>query len=696
MALGIPLVVGPINEWLDAIVVEGCLPGVTVIVQTDEAVPTVVAKGVAVGGRDFVPVTGTLKEGQRLVAFQSVPGDTSPSTPSASAVTVGAAPKDHKQLPAMAFVTTLYRCGRAIWLKGASPGAEVAVVVGGNPAQKVRAGSDGNARMRLNSPLTGPGTAVEATQAAPVGHPPLTGAPIAVSKSTLGSPLGKLPTPIVGNPSPLGCDSAVHVSGIVDGAEVTIERSSDGLRETATFDRDALWFNLSKPFPASGDKIVVSQAMPRCHEHPSDLLETIVAPAETPKSLAVTEPCAGSPFVHVENLRPGARISIAVPGRPVYENMVPPDKTVWDVPVDPLPENQTVTVTLALCTFTTSTTAAIKGKADPVEPTLIPDLYRCARAVSVNTTPGAQLEVWGDSGSGPTPLSLRVFAKSALCSVDVFPFLAAELPQKVWVKQLTCGGEWVEGPPLDVKDYPRLDFVELFDPLIEGATAVLPRNAIPGAHVTVWRSDANGGNQEVIGERDVSKASPTVGLNRPLRTDDIVWAVQEICKEATREGPRYEVWQGTKVFLLPAAKEQLSTSLNGKAIVHSAKLECRFRGGRWALSVDVENTEHEYDCGLVVGVDLKLPAPLTFGENVDVDLAADGGLPQGLASLGYASKKTATKNGTLAAMKNPAFWLEVLNATATWRMFATWRNYDAIAEQPENEEKEDKNKPDNH
>ena len=79
---------------------------------------------------------------------------------------------------------------------------------------------------------------------------------------------------------------------------MTIERASDGLRETATFDLDALWFQLSSAFPSAGDKIAVSQAMPRCHEHPSDLREETVGPAHTPDPLDVDKPCAGSALIH--------------------------------------------------------------------------------------------------------------------------------------------------------------------------------------------------------------------------------------------------------------------------------------------------------------------------------------------------------------------------------------------------------------
>jgi len=86
---------------------------------------------------------------------------------------------------------------------------------------------------------------------------------------------------------------------------------------------------------------------------------------------------------------------------------------------------------------------------------------------------------------------------------------------------------------------------------------------------------------------------------------------------------------------------------------------------------------------LVVGVDLTLPSPFTFGEHTDIDLAAAGGLPQGLAILGYPSRWTAFKSGTFTLLQNPAFWHEVLQATANWKMMAAWRNYAPLPDKPE-------------
>ncbi len=681
MSLGIPLIVGPITEWLDMIVVEGCSPGATVLVQTDDSVPTVVAKSTSVGGRDFVPVVGQLIVGQKLVAFQAIPGDTSPLTPSDLGVTVSASPKSHSELPPMAFASKLYSCGEAVWIYGAAPGAVVNLLNTSTMLGTGRADSSGNARFGVTPRL--PNSPVSASQEAPPGFPSLAGVPQVLVGTPLPVPPGHLPAPKVLDPIPMGCESSVRVGGVVDGAEVTLERESDGLKETAAFDRDSLWFQLSKPFPKSGDRIYVTQAMPRCEKQASDPDIKNITPAKVPDPLDVDKPCAGSILVHVRNLRPGANLTVEVLGSSPLVYIVPPGTTTWDVPVKALPARTTITFTMEICTFTTSTTVDVVDDLPGAAPFILPELFKCGRAVSVQTTPGAYLEVWGDFGSGPAQLSPRIHARLALRTVGVSPFLT--VPEKVWVKQLPCGGGWIEGPALDVKDIPRLKPVELQEPLIEGYRAVLPRNALSGAHVTVWASDRKGTLPRIIGERNVTKADPVVPLSRPLTTDDIVWAIQEICSVPINEEdtPHYSVDPGVMRFTLSSPMEQESQSLNGKAIIRTGLFECRFIGSRWSLVVDAENTDPGYDCGLIVGVDLKLPAPLKLGEHIDIDLAAAGGLPQGLASLGYPAHWTATKYGTFTLLGNPAFWREVLKATATWNMLAAWRNYAPVPDKPE-------------
>ena len=684
MALGIPSVVGPVCEWLDAVPVEGCWPGATVIVQTDDAAPTVVAEGTSGGGRDLVPViSGTrLRPSQRLVAMQRLPGESSVLTPGNLAVVVGVSPTSHTQLPPIVFRSKLYECGAAVWLAGAAPGAAVTVSVGGGVVGTGRADAAGDARLLLGGHLPAAGTTVTAVQSAPPGRIALTGLPQPLTGQTIHVPHGPLPPPVAKEPLPMGCESFVRIGAVIDGAAVTVVRTSDGMSETATFDLGDLWFRLSKPFPPEGDQIEVSQALPRCEIEPSRATNVDIRPAKTPDPLDVASPCAGSNYVHVAHLRPGATLTIAADGLDPLRYIVPAERIVWDVPVDALPAGKNVTVTLTVCGFSISSTVPIVDDEPPPRPEVVERLYRCGRAVSIRSRAGAYLELWADHGAGPTQISPRVRAHRDLETLGVFPYLT--IPESVWGHQLSCGGGWLDSPPADVLPHPDVEPLELREP-VEDQRAVLPTNVVSGAHVVVTASSRAFGGQEIIGERDVTKADPVVGLGRRLTTDDEVWAIQELCGERSEARWHYPVTQGVKHFVLPAPIQQSSgLSTAGTVVVHSAEFVCRFLDGSWILFADTENTEPGYDCSLVLGVDLNLPAPLIFGENLDIDeAAANEGLPSGLYSLGYPSRSVWKKTGKDSLLQNRAMWIEVLTATANWKILPAWRNYAPGPDKPE-------------
>lgn len=675
MAWGIPAVVGPLNEWLDHVPVEGCWPGAQVVVRTDDAAAIVVAKGISKGGIDHVPlVAGPLKAGRRLVAQQSVSGDDSDWTPSDGAVVTGAAPKSHAQLPQLAFESTLYHCGTALWLSGTAPGAQVKVSEGPTELGTSLAGNSGSAVVGVAPFMPSAGTKIRAVQSAPAGFLPLAGSPVGASASTVAIPLGPLRPPSIKPPYAMGCESTVVIGDVFDGAKVTVERQSDNQTWTATFHASELPFALPKPFPAVGDRIAVTQAV-QCHRQPSGPAFADIQAAHEPDTVVVDPPCAGATSVHVANLRPGATLAISVQGQSDLKYIVPPERTTWDVPVPALPAKMQVTATLTVCGFSTSTTVAIVDEAPAPHPQVLGDLFHCGRAVAVSTRIGAFLEIWGDSGSGPAQISLRVRADRPVATVDVFPHLATD--QKVWARQLACGGGWQDSDQVAVQPTPQLEPVELRDP-VEFESAVLPLNFVSGACLTVWAEPRNGAMaDERIGKRNTTRSSPVIGLTRRLREDDTIWVEQEICSERSWRNPRYNVIPGVKRFAMPGPKKQPSgRSSDGKVIVHSAELICRFADGSWVLVADAESTERGYDCSLHFGVTLRLTAPMSFGETLDIDLAAaGGGLPSGLHFKGYPSRWRTYKEDHYPQLQSLPFWLEVLGTTADWKLQPAWSNH---------------------
>ncbi|WP_142391496.1 hypothetical protein [Mycobacterium sp. ENV421] len=484
---------------------------------------------------------------------------------------------------------------------------------------------------------------------------------------------------------PLGCENSLLIGDVIDGAQVTVTRASDGTTDSATFDASELWFVMSKPFPAEGDRVEVTQFLPVCRERdlePSKPAEVDIAPAAPPPPVIITPPCAGSTLLHVDSLRGGAplTVTITLPTISVDALMyvVPPGRTSWDIPVPPLPSGGSVQVAESVCGFQTSTTVPVIDDATPPNPDLAVPLFSCGQAVSVKTRVGAFVEVWADSGSGRAQISARIRADRDLMTVPVFPYLTT--PQTVWVHQLSCGGILQDSPAYGTDAHPPLQPVELRDPLIAGMPSVAVVNAVSGAHVVVVAASDGGGVPEVLGERVVTHADPVVPLVRRLVDRDTVWVIQDMCGDSTAdyEQRRYGVLPGEVRFTMPGPRTQISAhSDDGAFIVHSAEFACRFADAAWILYCDVENTETGYDCQTVFGATLVLPNPYKFGGTVDVDLAAaDGGLPIGLASLGYPSRYTATRRATSNLLQDPGMWAAVIAATAQWSYLVAWRNYE--------------------
>jgi len=131
MTLITPLVRGPLTEWTASFLVEGCLPGAQIVVSSVGTSPRTLGKSTAVGGSDRVSLLPgeALQAQDRIVVFQTLGSESSVSTPSHFAVPVAPAPTLHAALPPLSFLTYVYPCGRAIWVSGAVPGAQVLIVV---------------------------------------------------------------------------------------------------------------------------------------------------------------------------------------------------------------------------------------------------------------------------------------------------------------------------------------------------------------------------------------------------------------------------------------------------------------------------------------------------------------------------------------------------------------------------------------
>lgn len=134
MPLCTPRVSGPITSWNHTLNVEGALAGATIIVREGDPSGRDVASASAVGGHDCVGLLPgvVLTAGKPLFVKQEL-GDESDWTTPNLVEYVDMPPVDWASVLPPWFRSHLYTCGRAVWVAGCVPGAEVTIAGGGPP-----------------------------------------------------------------------------------------------------------------------------------------------------------------------------------------------------------------------------------------------------------------------------------------------------------------------------------------------------------------------------------------------------------------------------------------------------------------------------------------------------------------------------------------------------------------------------------
>ena len=221
MALCTPRIIGPLSAWTRQILIEGTLPGATVVVCEDAPGGPTIIKALAEGGRvrlDLLPGT-TLNANARLFAMQSLDAEDSPWTDGNLATRVLALTKDYAGTTPLAIQTQILPCGQAVWVEGALPGALVVLRQGSSTLGEGVA-DEGVARLELAQGISG-GNQVSAFQHAPAGSPSLSGASTPTSAPVLSFPVAdhqQLSQPSVSKPGPAGCDASFVIRDVIEGA----------------------------------------------------------------------------------------------------------------------------------------------------------------------------------------------------------------------------------------------------------------------------------------------------------------------------------------------------------------------------------------------------------------------------------------------------------------------------------------------
>jgi hypothetical protein len=451
-----------------------------------------------------------------------------------------------------------------------------------------------------------------------------------------------------------------------------------------------------QPLNAAGDKLEITQALMGCREwQPSDPLQVRVDPASKPGTPLLYPPCAASSEVYAENLEPGAIVTLTFLSED-FRAMVPPDATSFVFRIARLTNGGKVTVVQEKCGLTSdaATISAVEAPGPGGLPDLEEPLYECARAVRTRARPGTWLQVWGDSGAGPGPISALVYSTGSQ-RIPVAPYLIKD--QMVWMASLSCGDDrWKRAPAHRVQPAPDLDAPQFSEPLVEGARSVTV-DAVPGALVQIYSLSANPIQVQLLGSGVVDPLGKRVFLWRALTTRELVYPVQFLCDRTSRPGATRVPIPNTCTFYLGAPLKRLSNqSATMKPLVCLwATVVCN-HDGSWKFTAELENEEEEADVSFDLQFDILGVNP-PFGDALPGDLSAAGSGPlskTGMRIKGIPPKDTFSDSGHFAAFRDPTYWAAVYEAGHKFNLInVAWRNYQPSPEEPDYEDKDDDKKP---
>ena len=532
MSLCIPTIVGPVSELSTSLRVQGALPGATIYViafdmATLHRFPTsrTVAKGKAVGGDDRLLLLrgAKLHASDILFARQESDSEKSNTLSNDKGLAVQPAPTTASELGYVGFFSRLYKCGEYLWIRGAVPGAQVEVEFSGEVKGSTTALEDG-ARLKLSQGL--PDTEIISRQTIEAGKGPNTSGkptltPEGISHTDLHAPTIKQPI--------LGCQNAILVTGVYDGATVTVQR--DRATEKAGFDLSNLWFKLSTPLK-EGEKVSVKQDLEFCQNRGVFSPAVVVSrPKDLTAPYIIPPLCSGSQSIRIGNLVPGSIVHINV-NETIYKGIAPAGVSIHDFSIDPLPAEGSVKVVQELCGVTSPSSSAVNinpSEADIPAVHLLEPLYACGRVVFVeNVHPGAMLQVWRTDPAGKkSPISAFIHIYDTKATIFVTPFLREK--DKISVMQWACGGKAVESNSSLVLAHPTDKMPKIKEPVISGATNVVVENAIPGALIEIYKVETGG--PVVLGAAYAEpKPQTTVYLTSALSAGVSLHVSQSICE----------------------------------------------------------------------------------------------------------------------------------------------------------------------
>jgi hypothetical protein len=536
MTLLPPEVVGPISVWNTGVRVRGQLVGATVSVRC--GAHTVVSPTTATSSDEVFPLdAGAHLLAGKLVAATQDAGAAhgGPSAPSQNTVPVQAGPA---HLGRVQFESAVYQCGGAVELGGAVPGAtvHVGVMSGGTFHERGKAVSaDGSAGVFLSH-----GTGASETLVANQTHGQLKGhdtpAPPTVA-TTKAVPAPRLPGPL------LPCQRAITIAGIIPGAIVTVQRSSDGSSVTGFLVATEDQFPLDSPLVA-GETLTVTQGLIEPCGWTSPPVTGMVGPVGRPPApgLAGGYACASGAVV-ATNLVPGAVLRLLRDG---MGDAVLGDLAVYAptmrVALPPGPyEGPLITAVQSLCGRWSAPSNGVRLYPGVDADTLAvqPPLFACGGAVVVTgCQPGSLVEVWSAEHGQIGRSYLDVDTDHLIeTTIAVAPLLTGG--DAIHAHMSGCNAVQ-DSAPVKVGVAPEKIGAPTIADVLVGATSVRVQNVVPGSYVEVFvdgiaRASAWSGatalTVSVIGPPGLPAEYP------PLADHQRVEARQTLCNHASSFGP---------------------------------------------------------------------------------------------------------------------------------------------------------------
>lgn len=531
MPLSRPRVIGPVSELSRKVRVKGQIIGADVVVVSLGGHRREITRGKATASdqRFDLPANSKLLANDTLVAVQTFGGESSasPSESMEFKMVVMSAPARPSELGSVNFESALFACGRAIWLKGGFPGADAHVKISGVVAGTGTFFESEGARFTLSTPLSS--TTTEASQSVPgLGNgPPVQRIPVVLA----GKPGDPVMAPRV-DPSPVSCDEAIHVTHVIDGAEVVLTRS-DGRTSTelrALFDLDALWFPLGKPL-SDIEQIALRQEVALDCKRTSITRNIPVGTAPTLLPPSFPDPlCAGSTSITIVDLHQGARVQLNASGT-IFEAQTPEKETTLEILIDPPLIVGTATVRQFHCNqwsdWSSPPTPINPAPASVPRPTVVEPLYSCRSTVDVKDThAGGFIQVVSKFHG---TISDWVPCHGPLCSVEIAPLLDAG--DDIHVEQRACGINIPSVNIAHVVPHPDLTKPITQLPLFIGAKKIHFDGLIPGATLVVEVRDGKSNDIKYVVHHIALDTSDDVDLTDPLAEGDTLTARQSMCND---------------------------------------------------------------------------------------------------------------------------------------------------------------------